>query len=74
MTDIHWATWNNCNGVFDVYNTRKEARAAVGGPDTEFMSVVPVYVHLVPENEHQYCHWDESEREKWRPKDDEAAA
>lgn len=66
MSDIFWATWNDCNGVFDVYRTRKMARDAAGGPDSEFVSVVPVYVNLVPESELRHCHWDEDEREKWR--------
>jgi hypothetical protein len=64
--DIFWATWNDCNGVFDVYRTRNMAREAVGGLEDEFMSVVPVWVKVAPEKDHFYCHWHEDDRDQWR--------
>ncbi len=65
MSNIYWATWNDCNGVFDVYRTRQMAREAIGGPEDEFMSVVPVRVSVVEGDVAlHHCHFDEDEREK----------
>lgn len=67
MGDVFWATWNDCNGVFEVFWKRADALAAIGGPESEFMSVVPVKVTVIEgERERIYCNYDEDEREKWR--------
>ncbi len=65
-----WATWNDCNGIFDVYNTRAEAAKAKAkadiAPDNAdelFMKVVPVRCYVEPADRHLLRHAYEDDRE-----------
>lgn len=63
-----WATWNDCNGIFDVYNTRAEAAKAKAdiAPDNAdelFMKVVPVRCYVEPADRHLLRHGYEDDRE-----------
>lgn len=58
-----WATWNDCNGVFDVYWNRRDAIEALSKPGGEAMSVIPVRVYEEPEERHDMRHFFENRRE-----------
>jgi hypothetical protein len=66
-SDRQWATYNDCNGVFDVFHYRSDADAALKEfePECE-CRVVPVLVVTDHGDNFDMRDWDEAEREKYR--------
>lgn len=62
-----WAVWNSCNGVFETFPTRAEAREVIkarySGCDA---TVMPVRTILEPEDSRHMREWSESEMERRR--------
>jgi hypothetical protein len=70
MGNYSWAVKNDCNGIFETYDTRREAKAGLvfdyGNPDMDCY-IVPCVVLEVPDDgtARFYADYAEAEREKY---------
>lgn len=58
-----WAIWNSCNGVFEVFDWRRDALDTIAEAYSEHETVVPVRVVVEEEDRHGLRHQYEDMRE-----------